>query len=206
MNRGLLIDPSQRRAIVLLAPVQPGVVGTDQAAMQRQKDRTVMAKKHRSEKTKHSASARKAVKRSPRKRISKRNRKPAPSRRSSLQAELERASDGLVYSTEAEFPFRFFSLPGEFSSDGGRLTLEAFLNTLGLPLDYLSQLKIKTDDLILEMTLDLFLFSQSDKSTAESSQLEAISKPEKNLEKSISQCESVSNWLIRSSLFHCRVG
>jgi hypothetical protein len=82
----------------------------------------------------------------------------------SLQEELEKVAAGLYYTSESDYPFRFFSLPAwtypfddeSPSSDESELTAERFLNCLGLSVMFIEEIGVPVDKFIEERSLDGF--------------------------------------------------
>lgn len=70
-----------------------------------------------------------------------------------LRERLERATAGLLYTSESDRPFRFFSLPSEDASD---LTPVGFLIRLGVSQQFIDRHQVPTDELVQERSLDDF--------------------------------------------------
>ena len=56
---------------------------------------------------------------------------PAPD--PALRRRLEEAAAGLVYSSEGDYPFEYFCIPGGVGAAGGELTAERFAALVGAP-------------------------------------------------------------------------
>ena len=98
----------------------------------------------------------KALKRS----SSKKGSASAPRGRiSGLRDELEKAAAGLSYTSESDYPFRFFALPTENDTD---LTPQGFLNRIGFSQQFIDEVNLPIDRLIEEKTLDDFFPTDDD--------------------------------------------
>jgi len=83
----------------------------------------------------------------------------ARKRPSTLRAQLERAAAGLLYTSESDYPFKFFSLPAEGERD---LTPEGFVARLGVSQQFIDQFNVPLDKLVQERPLDGFFPSAAD--------------------------------------------
>lgn len=81
------------------------------------------------------------------------------SKSDSLREELEKAADGLNYTSESFNPFQFFTLPAEGEND---LTPEGFLNRLGISQAVIDEFNLPVERLIEERRLESFLPSAED--------------------------------------------
>jgi Nuclease A inhibitor-like protein len=78
---------------------------------------------------------------------------------SALREELEKAAAGLNYSSESDYPFRFFALPAEDETD---LTPQGFLNRIGVSQQFIDEVNLPIDRLVEERTLDGFFPTDDD--------------------------------------------
>jgi hypothetical protein len=76
-----------------------------------------------------------------------------------LGEELEKAAEGLLYKSESDYPFKFFTLPAEGDDD---LTPQGFLSRIGLSQQLIDELNLPLDRLIEERAFDGFLPSADD--------------------------------------------
>jgi Nuclease A inhibitor-like protein len=90
---------------------------------------------------------------------------------SGLHEELEKAAAGLSYSSESDYPFRFFTLPAESEKD---LTPEGFLNRIGVSQQFIDEINLPIDRLIQERTLDGFLPTDDNEESTRFRKLEAV--------------------------------
>jgi len=78
---------------------------------------------------------------------------------SALREELEKAAAGLNYSSESDYPFRFFTLPAEDETD---LTPQGFLSRIGVSQQFIDEVSLPIDRLVEERTLDGFFPTDDD--------------------------------------------
>src|SRR5215472_14864175 len=83
----------------------------------------------------------------------------APRGRISLRDELEKAAVGLRYTSESDYPFRFFTLPAEDETD---LTPQGFLIRIGVSQQFIDEVSLPIDRLVEERTLDGFFPTDDD--------------------------------------------
>jgi Nuclease A inhibitor-like protein len=96
----------------------------------------------------------------PKRSSSKKSSASAPRGRiSALREELEKAAAGLNYSSESDYPFRFFTLPAEDETD---LTPQGFLNRIGVSQQFIDEVNLPIDRLVEERTLDGFFPTDDD--------------------------------------------
>ena len=90
---------------------------------------------------------------------SKKKSASAPRGRISLRDELEKAAAGLSYTSESDYPFRFFTLPADSDAD---LTPEGFLYRIGVSQQFIDEVNLPTNRLIEEWKFDDFFPSDED--------------------------------------------
>jgi len=90
---------------------------------------------------------------------SKKGSASASTGRISLRDELEKAVAGLSYTSESDYPFRFFALPAESDAD---LTPRGFLNRIGVSQQFIDEVNLPIDRLIEERTFDDFFPTDDD--------------------------------------------
>ena len=90
---------------------------------------------------------------------SKKNSASAPRGRIALRDELEKAAAGLSYTSESDYPFRFFALPAESDAD---LTPQGFLIRIGVSQQFIDEVNLPIDRLVEEKTLDDFFPTAED--------------------------------------------
>ena len=83
----------------------------------------------------------------------------APRGRISLRDELEKAAAGLSYTSESDYPFRFFALPADSDAD---LTPQGFLYRIGVSQQFIDEVNLPIDRLVEERTFDDFLPTNDD--------------------------------------------
>ena len=83
----------------------------------------------------------------------------APRGRISLRDELEKAAVGLRYTSESDYPFRFFTLPAEDETD---LTLQGFLIRIGVSQQFIDEVNLPIARLVEERTFDDFFPTDDD--------------------------------------------
>src|SRR5262249_45120758 len=102
--------------------------------------KTKVPKKRRSGKVlKHSSSKKKSA--------------TAPRGSISVRDELEKAAAGLSYTSESDYPLRFFALPADSDTD---LTPEGFLYRIGVSQQFIDEVNLPIDRLVEERTFDDF--------------------------------------------------
>ena len=79
-----------------------------------------------------------------------------------LSEKLEKAAKDLYYSSEADYPFKFFTLPAEGDDD---LTPQGFLIRLGLSQQLIDELNLPLDRVVEERPFDDFFPSAEDLAT-----------------------------------------
>src|SRR5262245_17966467 len=84
---------------------------------------------------------------------SKKRSTSAPRGRISLRDELEKAAAGLSYTSESDYPFRFFTLPAESDAD---LTPPGFLIRIGVSQQFIDEVNLPIDRLVEEKPFDDF--------------------------------------------------
>src|SRR5215467_11430242 len=100
--------------------------------------KTKVPKKRRSGKVlKHSSSKKKSA--------------SVPRGHISLRDELEKAAAGLRYTSESDYPFRFFTLPAEDETDVAR---RGFLIGIGVSQQFIDEVNLTIDRLVEERTFD----------------------------------------------------
>jgi len=90
---------------------------------------------------------------------SKKRGASAPRGRISLRDELEKAAAGLRYTSESDYPFRFFTLPAEDETD---LTPQGFLIRIGVSQQFIDEVNLPIDRLVEERTFDDFFPTDED--------------------------------------------
>jgi len=90
---------------------------------------------------------------------SKKGRASPPRGRISLREELEKAAAGLSYTSESDYPFRFFTLPAENETD---LTPQGFLYRIGVSQQFIDEVNLPIDRLVEERKLDGFFPTDDD--------------------------------------------
>jgi hypothetical protein len=82
---------------------------------------------------------------------------------SELCYQLEKAAAGLTHTSESDYPYRFFSLiPSGTPSDDGKVSVVAFLSSIGLSQELIHEFKIPIGEWIEERPFDNFLPSVQD--------------------------------------------
>lgn len=76
-------------------------------------------------------------------------RRPSPT----LREQLEKAAAGLLYTSESDYPLRYFSLPSQDVSD---LTPVGFLIRLGVSQQFIERHGVPAGELVQERSLDDF--------------------------------------------------
>ena len=79
--------------------------------------------------------------------------------RISLRDELEKAAAGLRYTSESDYPFRFFALPADSDAD---LTPQGFLYRIGVSQQFIDEVNLPIDRLVEERTFDDFFPTDED--------------------------------------------
>jgi len=90
---------------------------------------------------------------------SKKGRASPPRGRISLREELEKAAAGLSYTSESDYPFRFFTLPAENETD---LTPQGFLYRIGVSQQFIDEVNLPIERLVEEGKLDGFFPTDDD--------------------------------------------
>lgn len=76
---------------------------------------------------------------------------------SELCTKLEKAAAGLMHRSESDYPFRFFTLtPPVQPPDNGKLTIAAFLSSIGLSQELIDEFKVPVGEWVEERPLDNF--------------------------------------------------
>lgn len=73
-------------------------------------------------------------------------------RRHSLRLELEKAAAGLLFTSESDYPFRFFTLPAVSNTTRAALTAIELLGCFGLSQELMNELSVPVDAVIEERT------------------------------------------------------
>ncbi len=80
-------------------------------------------------------------------------KQPSSPRSPGLREQLEQVAHGLFHVSEADYPYRFFSLPSESEKD---LSAQGFLIRLGVSQQFTDEFNVPTDKLVSEMALEDF--------------------------------------------------
>jgi len=83
-------------------------------------------------------------------------------RRQALRAELEKAAAGLLFTSESDYPFRFFTLPAVSDTAKAAPTAIELLGSFGLSQELMDELKVPMDTVIEERTFAGFFPSLDD--------------------------------------------